>query len=160
MAAMIASDVLDGLTARKLSTESARGAFIDTICDLIVLGGAAVTLGFSDPRYLVFAGLIIACFASWAVHCLIRRRIAYTRLGRYDGTLCYVLVAAATAKPWLERAMPAQPLFGAAGISVTTTAEWVLMFIVAGYLVISTTENIVKTTTKARYKPKTSQISH
>ncbi len=64
------SDVLDGLAARALKTESTRGCVLDGYADIAFYGGAAVCLWFLYPTVLkghIFwlVGLLGLQFASW-----------------------------------------------------------------------------------------------
>jgi phosphatidylglycerophosphate synthase len=134
MAAIIASDLLDGPIARRLSTASVKGALVDAICDVFVLVVAAIVLGLKDARYLGLAGLMASAFTSWGIRSLIAGRFAYSRMGRYDGALCYALIAAASARPWLA----------ALGIRAPAFGEWAAICLVAVCLAVSAAENIVR----------------
>lgn len=132
MAVIVISDLVDGRLARKLGTAGSRGALIDAGCDAIVVLTAACVLGVGDPRYLWIAALMAMAFVSYGAYSLVIRTFAYTRLGRYDGALCYALVAAAALRPW----------FALAGITAPEAWEWALIAPVAAFLAISTAENI------------------
>lgn len=142
MAAIVASDLLDGPIARRLSTANERGALLDAACDSGVVVAAAVTVGLDDARYLGLAGLMAAAFVSWGAYSLVVGRLAYTRLGKYDGAMCYALVAAASAQPWLA----------ALGMRIPAGTESVFIGLVAVYLGLSTAENIAGTL-RARRRP-------
>ena len=81
LAAIVLSDLIDGPIARRLGTAGSRGASIDAACDVLVVMSAAIAAGLSDARYMSLA------FLSYGAFSLLIRRFAYTRLGRYDGTL-------------------------------------------------------------------------
>jgi hypothetical protein len=57
-------------------------------------------LGLRDWRFLPLALLTAACFACWALRCLRAGGFAYSRLGRYDGAACYLLILFGSAAPW------------------------------------------------------------
>ncbi len=135
MAAIIASDLVDGLLARRLSTPGGRGALLDAACDALIVVAATVTLGLGEARYFGLAGLMTAAFISWGAYSLVAGRFAYTRLGKYDGALCYLLVAVASARPWLAALDLRAPVLG----------EGALSGLVAVFLGISTAENIAGT---------------
>lgn len=130
MAVIVASDLLDGPLARRLSTAGGRGVLIDATCDALVVVTATATLGFGEARYFGLAGLMAAAFLSWAAYSLVIGHFAYTRLGRYDGAWCYALVAGASAR-------------AALGIRLSATGEGIIIGLVAVFLGISTVENIV-----------------
>jgi phosphatidylglycerophosphate synthase len=132
MAVIVATDLMDGPIARLLSTAGSRGALVDSGCDALVVMTAAFVLGLSDARYAGFAGLIAVTFISYGVSSLVIGRFAYTRLGRYDGVVCYGVVAFASAKPALA----------AIGISLPA-AEWIVLCVSAVFLAASTAENVV-----------------
>ncbi len=130
LAAIVVSDLLDGWIARRLGTAGSVGALIDAACDVVVLMAAAVVLGLSDPRYIAAAGLMAITFGSYTVFSLVIGRFAYTRLGRYDGILCYVLAGVACGHPLL-------PSAGAAA-----AVEWTVLGVTAAVLAASTGENL------------------
>lgn len=135
MAGIIASDLFDGPIARKLSTASGRGALLDALCDALVVVAAAATLGLKDVRYFGLAGLMAAAFISWGSYSLVIGRFAYTRLGKYNGVICYALVAAADARPW----------FATLGVRAPAVGEWIVISAVVALLGGSAVENIVGT---------------
>ncbi|MGE5623836.1 MAG: CDP-alcohol phosphatidyltransferase family protein [Methanocella sp.] len=130
--AIVASDLADGLLARRFATDGRRGALLDPTCDALVVIGAALTLGLSDGRYLGLSGLMAVAFLSWGASSLVGGRLAYTRLGRYNGALCYLSVLVASARPWLL----------ARGAVVPSGVERALLALVAVCLGVSTVENL------------------
>jgi phosphatidylglycerophosphate synthase len=132
MAAIMASDLLDGPIARKFSTACTKGALIDAACDMIVVVAAAVTFGLQDTRYFGLAGLMALTFFSWGIHSLVLGRFAYTRLGKYDGVACYILAATVGTMPRLADV----------GFSVPEAGEWIFAGFVSVFLGVSVLENI------------------
>ena len=130
LAAIVASDLLDGPIARRLGTAGSRGALIDASCDVFVALSAAIAAGLSDARYLGLAAIMSMAFLSYGALSLIIGRFAYTRLGRYDGAVSYGLIAVASARPLL------------AAIGVAPAAEWIFLGISALFLAVSTAENV------------------
>jgi len=132
LAAIIASDLVDGPLARRLGAAGSRGAIIDAACDALVVVTVAAAAGFSDQRYGGLAWIMLMAFLSYGAFSLLIGRFAYTRLGRYDGTVSYGIIAAASAKP----------LLAGIGLSGVATAEWVFLGLSALVLAASTTENV------------------
>ncbi len=131
LAAIVASDLVDGPIARRLGTAGSRGAFIDAGCDVLVVMSAAVAAGLSDLRYTGLATVMAMAFLSYGALSLIIGRFAYTRLGRYDGVVSYCVIAVASGKPLLE----------AIGVTVPPAAEWVFLSLSALFLAVSAAEN-------------------
>jgi phosphatidylglycerophosphate synthase len=131
LAAIMASDLVDGPIARRLGTAGSRGALIDASCDVLVVMSAAITAGLSDARYAGLAAVMAAAFLSYGAFSLLIGRFAYTRLGRYDGVVSYGVVAVAGAKP----------LFGLIGVAVPAAAVWIILSLSAAFLAVSTAEN-------------------
>jgi phosphatidylglycerophosphate synthase len=132
MAVIVLTDLIDGPIARRLSTAGPRGQILDAACDAVVLIAAAGVLGVKDARFLCLAGLMAVCFASWGAYSARIGRMAYTRLGRYDGAACYALIMFASAASW----------FSAFGNPVPVIMEWTAIAVAASLLVISTVENV------------------
>ncbi len=65
LAAIVASDLLDGPIARLLGTAGSRGALIDASCDVLVVLSAAITAGLSDARYAGLAAIMSVAFLSY-----------------------------------------------------------------------------------------------
>ena len=131
LAAIVASDLLDGPIARRLGTAGSRGALIDATCDVLVVMSAAIAAALSDARYAGLAVVMAMAFLSYAALSLIIGRFAYTRLGRYDGVVSYGVIAVASVKAPLA----------AIGATVPA-AEWVFLCISAVFLAVSTAENV------------------
>jgi len=132
LAAIMASDLIDGPIARRLSAASSRGAFIDAVCDVLVVMSAAIAAGLSDARYAGLAALMAVAFLSYGAFSLMNHNFAYTRLGRYSGTVSYGVIVAASARP----------LLAAIGVTVPAAAEWVFLCLAAVFLAVSSAENI------------------
>ncbi len=132
LAVIVVSDLIDGPIARRLGTAGSRGAFIDAACDVAVVMSAAIAVGASDARYAGLAAVMALAFLSYAGFSLILRRFAYTRLGRYDGAVCFGVVALAGVKA----------LLAAIGVSVPAAAEWIVLGLSAAFLAVSAVENI------------------
>jgi phosphatidylglycerophosphate synthase len=133
MAAIVLTDLIDGPIARRFSTAGLRGQLLDAACDAVVLIVAAAVVGLKDARFLGLAGLMIACFASWGAYSAIAGRLAYTRLGRYNGAACYVLIVMASSAPWVS----------AFAIQVPAVMEWAAIAVPVSLLGVSTAENVV-----------------
>jgi phosphatidylglycerophosphate synthase len=132
LAAIVASDLLDGPIARRLGTAGSRGALIDASCDVLVVMSAAMAAALSDARYAGLAAVMSIAFLSYGALSLIVGRFAYTRLGRYDGVVSYSAIAVASARP----------LFALIGVTMPSAAEWVILCISALFLAISSAENV------------------
>lgn len=131
MAAIVATDVADGPLARRLRTAGPRGRLLDAGCDAAVVVVAALVVGLKDTRFLLLSGIAVACFASWGA-CSIRDGFAcYTRLGRYDGAACYVLILLVSAGPLFP-----------AGLGLRRMAGWLAVSGVGLLLAVSTVENL------------------
>ena len=139
LALIVLSDLADGAIARRLGTAGSRGATIDAVCDGLVAVNAAVAAGLADPRYAGLAAVMAVAFLSYGAFSLIIRRFAHTRLGRYDGAICYAVIAAASSKPALA----------ALGVAVPARAEWALLGVAAILLAVSAAENIAGIATAA-----------
>lgn len=100
---VIATDLLDGPLARRLATTSELGASIDAYSDVAVCLTAMIILGVGDPRYFIVACAMIAAFASWILYRGLYGSSSFTRLGKYNGSLCYGLAVFASLGAWLER---------------------------------------------------------
>ncbi len=135
MLVIAASDLLDGFIARRLATAGSKGALIDVACDFVVITAATAALGWAEGRYFVLVGLIVAAFLSWAVYNRKAGRLAYTRLGKYNGFLCYVLLITVSTRPWLAPLEIHTPLI----------AERALYSLVSIWLGASIIENIGRT---------------
>ena len=142
LAAIVASDLLDGPIARRLGTGGSRGALIDASCDVLVVMGAAIAAGLSDARYAGLAAVMAMAFLSYGAFSLIIGRFAYTRLGRYDGVVSYSVIAVASAKP----------LLAMIGVAVPPAAEWVFLCLSTLFLAISTAENVAGIVGETRKK--------
>lgn len=132
VAAIVASDLLDGPIARRLGTAGSRGALIDASCDVLVVMSAAMAAAISDARYAGLAAFMSIAFISYGALSLIIGRFAYTRLGRYDGVVSYSAIAVVSAKP----------LFALIGVTVPSAAEWLILCISALFLATSSAENV------------------
>jgi len=110
MVLIILTDLVDGPIARRLGTAGPRGQRLEGLCDLLVAAGGAVVLGLRDWRFLSLAVLTTGCFACWALRCLRAGGFAYSRLGRYDGAACYLLILFRSAAPWFPP--PAARVYG------------------------------------------------
>ena len=132
LAAIIASDLLDGPIARRLGTAGSRGALLDATCDVLVVMSAAIAAALSDARYAGLAAVMAMAFLSYGALSLIIGRFAYTRLGRYDGVVSYGAIAIASARP----------LFALIGVTVPSAVEWIILCISAVFLAVSTAENV------------------
>jgi len=133
IAAMIASDILDGIVARRSGTASRRGALFDAGCDAIIAIAASIALAAKEARFLYLAGLMVACFASWLVGGAVTGRLAFSRLGRYDGAACYTILAYESAVLALAGLGFAMPRFIA----------WIAWIPVAALLLASMVENVI-----------------
>jgi phosphatidylglycerophosphate synthase len=140
MTAIILTDLLDGPAARKLKTAGPSGASLDAACDAAVALSAAFAAGLSDPRYLSAAALMAASFYSWTVRRTGPGISSYTRLGRYNGAVCYALLAVKSVQPWME----------APGIQAAAVIEWASLGVVMVVLGISTVENMAAAYAAAR----------
>lgn len=140
MAVIVASDLLDGRIARRFATVSGLGSWLDPLCDALVVVAAAIALGMEDARYLRLAGLMAMAFFSWGGYSLTIGRLGYTCLGKYNGTVCYLLVLGASAEPWLATLRP----------RITASAESALLGFAAIFLTMSTAENLIGMVTKSR----------
>ncbi len=132
LAAIVASDLLDGPIARRLGTAGSRGALIDAACDVLVVMSAAVAAALSDARYAGLAAVMAMAFLSYGALSLIIGRFAYTRLGRYDGVVSYSAIAIASARP----------LSALIGVTVPSAVEWIILCFSAVFLAVSTVENV------------------
>ncbi len=132
LAAIVASDLIDGPIARRLGTAGSRGALIDAACDVVVVVGAAVAAGLSDLRYAWLASIMTLSFLSYGGLSSVIGRFAYTRLGRYSGTVSYGVIAMASAKP----------LLAAIGVAAPAAVEWVLLGFAGIYLAAAAAENV------------------
>jgi phosphatidylglycerophosphate synthase len=110
MVLIMLTDLVDGPIARRVGTAGPRGQRLDGLCDLLVVAGGAVVLGLRDWRFLPLALLTAACFACWALRCLRAGGFTYSRLGRYDGAACYLLILFGSAAPWFPP--PAARVYG------------------------------------------------
>jgi len=110
MVLIMLTDLVDGPIARRLGTAGPCGQRLDGLCDVLVVAGGAVVLGLRDWRFLPLALLTVACFACWALRCLRAGGFAYSRLGRYDGVACYLLILFGSAAPWFPA--PATRVYG------------------------------------------------
>ncbi len=132
LAAIVASDLLDGPIARRLGTAGSRGALIDASSDVLVVMSASIAAGLMDARYMALAAVMSMAFLSYGAFSLIIGRFAYTRVGRYDGVVSYSVIAVASAKS----------LLAMIGVSVPPAAEWVFLCLSALFLTISAVENV------------------
>ena len=132
MVLIILTDLVDGPIARRLGTAGPRGQRLEGLCDLLVAAGGAVVLGLRDWRFLPLAVLTAGCFACWSLRCLRAGGFAYSRLGRYDGAACYLLILFRSAAPWFPP--PAARVYG--------LLLWVALIATALLLGASGVENI------------------
>lgn len=139
MAAIVATDLVDGPLARRLHTEGPRGRLLDAGCDAAVVVTAGLAAGVSDARYLLLPGLAVVCVASWFGGGARAGCVRYTRLGRHDGAACYMLLLFMSAGPLL----PLRP-------GLRWTLEWVALCGLGLLLGASTAENLLATEVRAR----------
>ena len=132
MVLIVLTDLIDGPIARHMGTAGACGQRLDTLCDLLVVAGAAVVLGLRDWRLLSLAVLTAACFSFWALHCMRTKGFAYSRLGRYDGAACYLLILFRSTEPW----------FTPPALRVYEFLLWSVITATALLLVVSGVENM------------------
>lgn len=140
MVLIILTDLVDGPIARRLGTACARGQQLDALCDLLVVAGAVVILGLRDWRLLSLAVLTAVCFSCWALRRLRTEGFAYSRLGRYDGAACYLLILFRSTAPW----------FPPPAARVYDFLLWVVITATALFLVASGVENMVAILRAAR----------
>jgi len=134
MSVIVASDVLDGMVARRLALASQRGAIIDVVCDIVVIVTAFITLGFRNWLYIVLLVLTIVALLSWVVYTRIAGEMAYTRLGKYNGGVCYLAFMVVSARPWLE----------VIHLDILVVLEECIIYLVALFLGAAALENYVK----------------
>ncbi|MBN2049617.1 MAG: CDP-alcohol phosphatidyltransferase family protein [Spirochaetales bacterium] len=132
MAAIILTDIVDGPVARKTGTACPQGALLDASCDTMVLFTASVAAGLSETRYLGLAVLMVLSFSSWAGYSYITQGQTYTRLGRYNGTLGYILLVIISIESWPTVFMT----------DIKFMAEGIIWNVAVVMLALSTGENI------------------
>jgi phosphatidylglycerophosphate synthase len=119
----VASDLADGVVARRFGEASAFGAVADHAVDAIFVASGAAALAFTGVLPAPLPALIALAFAQYALdsRVLAASGLAASALGRWNGIAYYVIVAVPVVRDALGLAWPPAGLVRGLGWALVAT---------------------------------------
>lgn len=91
-----ATDLLDGVAARRLGSETRLGSMLDAFADFLLVATVSSTLALEGLLSPLFVVLIVLAFTQFAVA---RPRAGSDPLGKHIGTILFVALGVTLAEP-------------------------------------------------------------